>query len=352
MTEPKGAPKKGNSALVSAESERPPRGGAHSVGGNKAFLVLSILFLAVPARCIDPEAGTGGASFLKLGQGSARAMALGRSYVAIAEGSDALTWNPAGLALTQQKELAYSYLRYIQDVDSPLYLAYAHPMGRTVWGANLAFLSVSGFDIRDANGVKQDDTASQVRDGFGTIGLARSFWYEKLFIGGALRMVHEDIAGSVHDTMVGDIGGLLKPNNVFSFGFAVQNFGSGAENVPAVTRGGAAARLGEFMTLSLELNKAADSGTRVGLGAEFSVPEQYLEVGQLTFRVGYYNTDNLGQSFDDTVKSLRLDRTSGLSFGFGLYTSQAFGYGLALDYAFVPYGALGTVDQISLKFKF
>jgi UDP-N-acetylmuramate--alanine ligase len=28
------------------------------------------------------------------------------------------------------------------------------------------------------------------------------------------------------------------------------------------------------------------------------------------------------------------------------------GYGLALDYAFVPFGALGTVDQISLKVKF
>jgi hypothetical protein len=35
-----------------------------------------------------------------------------------------------------------------------------------------------------------------------------------------------------------------------------------------------------------------------------------------------------------------------------LYTSQAFGYGLGLDYAMVPFGALGTVDQISLKVKF
>ena len=90
----------------------------------------------------------------------------------------------------------------------------------------------------------------------------------------------------------------------------------------------------------------------MGIGAEFQVPEQYLELGQLTFRVGYYNADNQGQSFSDELKGLRLDRTSGLSFGFGLYTSQAFGYGLALDYAFVPFGALGSVDQISLKVKF
>jgi len=41
-----------------------------------------------------------------------------------------------------------------------------------------------------------------------------------------------------------------------------------------------------------------------------------------------------------------------MSFGIGLYTSQAFGYGLGLDYAFAPYGALGSVDQFTLKLKF
>ena len=43
---------------------------------------------------------------------------------------------------------------------------------------------------------------------------------------------------------------------------------------------------------------------------------------------------------------------AGLAFGFGLFTSRAFGYGIALDYAYVPYGALGTVDQLSFKVKF
>ena len=301
---------------------------------------------------ISSEAGTGGAQFLKLNQGSARAMAMGRSYVSMAEGADSLTWNPAGLAVTQQKEVVYSYLRYIQEVDSPLYIGYAHPMGRTVWGANIAYLSVEGFDVRDANGIKQPETDAAVRDGFGSIGIARSFWYEKLFLGGAMRVVHEDIAGSVHDTLVGDVGVLLKPNSVLSLGFAVQNFGTNVSNVGSITRGGAAFRLGDFVSLAVELNKGADAGARVGLGGEFQLPEQYLDVGQVTLRMGYYNADSLGRSYDDSLKSLRMDRASGLSFGFGVYTSRAFGYGIALDYAFVPYGALGTVDQISLKVKF
>src|SRR5437870_4781354 len=99
----------------------------------KTALAALLLAFASPARAIDAAAGTGGAQFLKIGQGSARAMALGGAYAALAEGSDAMTWNPAGLAQTQQREVAFSYLRYVQGLDSPVYLGYAQPMGRTAW---------------------------------------------------------------------------------------------------------------------------------------------------------------------------------------------------------------------------
>ena len=103
---------------------------------------------------------------------------------------------------------------------------------------------------------------------------------------------------------------------------------------------------------SLEMSKDSDDQARVGMGAEFGLPEEYLEFGALTFRVGYFTADNLGQSFSSTLKNLNLDRTSGLSLGFGVFTSRAFGYGLAVDYAFVPYGALGTAEQFEVKLKF
>jgi len=319
-----------------------------------SLAVASILALlaASSARAADSNAGISGANFLKIGQGSARAMSMGGAYVALAEGSDAMTWNPAGLAVTQQRELGFSYLRYVQDVDSPLYLGYAHPMGRTSWGANLSYMTVGGFDVRDANGVPQNSDQTAVRNGMASLGIARSFWYEKLFLGSSLRVVHEDIASSVKNTVVGDFGVILKPNPTLSLGFALQNFGSGGNNVARITRIGAGARMGDFVTLGLELNKATDYGTRIGLGAEFQLPEEYLDVGQLSFRIGYRSGDNFGQSNDETLKSLRLERSSNLSFGFGMYTSQAFGYGISMDYAFVPYGALGTVDQITVKMKF
>jgi len=318
------------------------------------LLALAAALAAVPARAVDSSAGTSGAQFLKLGQGSARAEALGGAYVALAEGSDAMTWNPAGLAETQQREFAFSYFRGVQGLDSPIYLGYAQPMGRTTWGGNFGYVSdsLANGDVRDSNGVPLQASNVNVRDGYAAVGLARSFWYEKLFLGASVRAISENIAGSGHSTLAMDFGAILKPTNALSLGFAVQNFGASSADVARVTRGGAALRLNDFVTITGELSGATDSGAQIAMGGEFQLPEEYLDFGQLTMRIGYKNVDSYGQSFSGTLKTLRVDQTSGISFGFGVYTSQAFGYGLSLDYAFVPYGALGTVDQISFKVKF
>jgi hypothetical protein len=319
-----------------------------------AAVLLAFAAAAAPAFATDSGAGTSGAQFLQLGQGSARAQALGGAFVAMAEGADAMTTNPAGLAATQQREFAFSYLRYVQGLSAPIYMGYAQPMGRTTIGGNLGYLSDSlgSGDVRDSNGVPQQASNVNVHDGYGAIGLARSFWYEKLFLGASVRGISEYIAGSEHNTLAMDFGAILRPTNSLSLGFAMQNFGASTTDVARVTRGGAALRVNDFVTLSGELSDASDSGAHFAIGGEFQLPEEYLDFGQLTMRIGYRNVDSYGQSFDSTLKTLHMDQTSGMSFGFGVYTSQAFGYGLSLDYAFVPYGALGTVDQISFKVKF
>jgi hypothetical protein len=318
-----------------------------------AGVVLGLTLAAAgPAHAIASGAGTSGATFLEIGQGSAREMALGGAYVALSEGSDALTWNPAGLAATQQREFAYSYLSYVQGLESPVYMAYAQPMGRSAWGANVGYMSDSGFDIRDQNGVSQQNSSALVRDGYATVGIARSFFYEKLDLGASLRGIHEEIVGSSHNSLSVDAGALLHATNSLTFGFALQNFGPPTSDVAHTVRGGAALRLNDFLTTSVELSNASDTGSHFAIGGEFQLPEEYLDVGQLSLRVGYQTVDSYGQSFSSTLKDLYLDQSSGFSFGFGLYTSEAFGYGLSLDYAFVPYGALGTVNQISFKLKF
>lgn len=313
---------------------------------------LVAIALGGSAHAISSGAGTSAGQFLQIGQGAARASALGGAYVALAEGSEAMTWNPAGLALAQQRELGFSYLRYIQNFTSPIYMAYAHPTGRVTWGANFGYVSDDGFDVRDANGVPLQNTNVNYRAGFGAIGLARSFWYERLFLGGTIRETSETIAGSQNTALMADLGAIAKPNNTVSLGFSLQNLGTNETNAPRIMRLGGALRVNDFMTTAVELSNASDAGTQVGIGGEFQLPEEYLDIGQLTLRIGYRTVDSYGQSFDGTLKTLKLDQSSGLSFGLGIYTSQAFGYGISLDYAFIPMGALGTADQIAAKVKF
>jgi len=306
-----------------------------------------------PALAIDPGAGTSGAAFTKIGLGSARALSMGQAYVALAEGTDALTWNPAGLALSQQREWTYSYARYIQDIESPMYMGYAHPLGRFVIGANIAYMTVDGFDVRDELGRPVDGTDVRVQNGFATLSLARSFWYEKLFLGGGIRAVHEDNDGTVRNVVAGDFGAILKPSPAVSFGYASQNFGAGSSRIAPVTRVGASVRTFGLLTTSLEVAKPSDSGTRLGLGAEFMLPEDLLQVGQVYLRVGYRTADDLGRVLEDDRSFLYpLVGSPKLSFGLGLFTTQAFGYGLSFDYALVSLGALGTADMMTLKIRF
>ena len=324
----------------------------------RRFRAAALAFLAASAaapaaRALDPAAGTGGASFMKLGIGSARAMALGRAYVALAEGTDALSWNPAGLALTQQREISYGYMRHIQGIDSPFYFAYAYPLGRTVLGGNFGYLSVDGFEVRDSRGVPLQSEDVRVQDGFGSIGAARSFWYEKLFIGGVVKVAHEDNAGTIHNVMAGDFGAMLKPNQYITFGFCAQNFGAGAARIAPVNRGGAAVRMFDLLTTSMELSKSADGPARLGLGAEFMLPEDMIQVGQVYLRMGYYSADDLGQVLSEDRSFLYpLIGSPKLSFGLGMFTAQAFGYGINFDYSLVSYGSLGTADMIQVKVKF
>ncbi|MFA6577671.1 MAG: hypothetical protein WCU88_01205 [Elusimicrobiota bacterium] len=308
---------------------------------------------AAPAAAIDSSAGTGGANFMKLGLGSARAMALGRAYVSLAEGADALTWNPAGLALAQQKEFVYSYYRYVQEIDSPFYMGYAHPFGRTVAGANVAYMSVDGFDARDDQGRPMDSSDIRVQNGFATLSLARSFWYERLFLGVSAKGVHEDNAGSARSSVVGDAGLLLRPAQGWTLGASVQNIGAGTAKVASVTRVGASGRILELLTLTGEISKASDNSARLGAGAEFTLPEDLLQIGQVQLRAGFYNADDMGQVMEkDRSFMYPLIGSPRWSFGIGLYTAQAFGYGIAFDYSLVSMGALGTADMLSLKVKF
>lgn len=108
---------------------------------NASWLLLCVLCAwSVPSQAATLEPKTG-------------VRPLGMSaFAAVADDINAISWNPAGLALLQKQEATAVYSPVYDDMDQS-YLAYAYPTGKygTI-GVDLAFLNYGDMDWRDASG--------------------------------------------------------------------------------------------------------------------------------------------------------------------------------------------------------
>ena len=310
------------------------------------------LALCGAARAADTKVGSDGAVFLKIPTGSPRAQALGNCGVSLVEGGEAMGINPAGMASAQMREFSFSYMSWIQDYSGQ-YLSYVHPVGQSVIGVNMAYYGVKDFDVRDANGVPQYGTDVKVRNGYLSLGLAKGFFLEKVLVGAAAKQVVEDNYTKEYRNLVFDLGAVVRIGRKLSLGWAAQNLSGKKHQVVKVNRLGAAFAFNPFLTLAVEQKAYSDRKGKIGAGLEINLPEEFLQVGRVSMRAGYTPSDNLGKNMDDkTLEGLGMTDTSGWAFGFGIYSAQALGYGMGLDYTFVPFGALGKASQLALKFQF
>ncbi len=300
----------------------------------------------------DTNVGVDGAAFMKIPTGSPRVQALGNNGVSLVEGGEAMNINPAGIASAQMNEISFSYLSWIQDYSGQ-YMSYVHPIGRSVVGVNLAYYGIKDFDVRDSEGKPQYGEDVKVRNGYASLTMAKGFFLEKLLLGVSVKEVLEDNYTAEYKNLVFDAGAVLRIGRKLSLGWAGQNFSGKKHQVVKVNRIGGAFAFNPFVTLALEQKTYSDRKGRLGCGVEFSIPEEVLQVGRVALRAGYTPSDSLGRNMDDsTLKGLGMTDVSGWSFGVGLYSAQALGYGMGFDYTLAPYGALGKASQLALRFQF
>ncbi len=313
------------------------------------ILIFVLVFCFGNAYSTADEAGTDAGAFKKIGLGSPRAQALGRAYSALASGADSLYWNPAGIATAKQKEFFAAHLQWVQDYTGNT-IAYIQPLGQAVLGVNLAYMTIE-IERIDSMGIPIGDPI-RVQHSFGGITLATGLFNRNINIGGTVKRVSENNDGTEYATVVFDAGAQIKLGRLVSVGGAYQNIGGG-DDVVQIIRYGAAVNFSQYVTVAAELEDPSDNRSRVGVGLEFNLPESLLQLGQFSLRLGYHDYDSMGTNREDEIlKDLRLDKTSKLSFGFGLESRELFGYGFGLDFVFMPSGALGKVMQIAVKFIF
>ncbi len=250
------------------------------------FAILCLLCVSASSHHLfaQSDAGRPGA-FLRMGVG-ARALALGGTFVALADDPSAGYWNPAGLAQLNQIEVLASYSRMPSD-RTHYFASGVLPWGQvTSLGVSWINLGVSGIEARTGNSAAPDYlfsnnasalliTAARQINSFFSVGVNAKLFSQSL-----------DNASAFGTGM--DVAFFVHPARFVKFGLMVQDLGSKLkwstgwrEAFPMTVRGGVSANLADNFLISLDAVKIDNSGLDFCAGTEYKALEIF------PMRLGY-----------------------------------------------------------------
>jgi len=311
-----------------------------------ALLLCAALFPpAAAAQGFDSSsAGTAAAQFLKIAAG-ARGAAMGEAYSALADDAFALDWNPAGLINVKKNSMAFMHSPYLAGTYAD-YFAYAETAGDVgAWGVSFKYMNFGKLTQTDSSGMETGnftpyDTAVNV--GFACYITGFNKDPEDRFVLGATgKFVRSKITSS-DNTVSADIG-LLLPymfDNRFRMSLAAQNimgtlrFDKEEASLPLILRLGSATKFSDYFTLTADITAARDDLPFLAMGGELRLP---LRDTMDVFLRGGFNTRAVSD----------IGGTRNLTFGTGVRYGD-----YKLDYAFSPFGDLGTVHRLSAVLTF
>ena len=292
---------------------------------------LLLLFLCFSQTVVS---GAGLVTPLSALGASARADALGDALVGLADDPSALFFNSAGLSQLKTASLSINHNSYLAGSIEET-LLFGMPAGSLGGFAGaLQYVSWGGLDSRDANGVPQGTfTDGDVAFSLGWgVSLVQGF-----SLGLALHGVEQKIIDSLYNQLSGDLGILFVPFPEFHLGLSYTGLGTDLSGftpaqdlrlgLSAVLKLGKGTDLKPLLVGDWEFNGAS----RIQGGLEGTIERDY------SLRVGYQAvlTDN------------QIGGLTGFTAGAGVRVGL-----FQLDYAFVPYGDLGTSHRVSVEYEF
>ncbi|MBD3289288.1 PorV/PorQ family protein [candidate division KSB1 bacterium] len=346
-----------------------------------SFIALTLCLLLVASDIFagtGRRRGTAGAQELLIPVGSI-GTALGGANLATTEGTEAMYWNPAGLAASQYStELMISHLTYIADMNVNYVAGYFQ---NETFGALGFSIKTLGFgDIPVTTNESPDGTGEMFSPTFLTLGATYSrAMTNKIFFGASVKLVSEKIMresatgvafdfGLRYDTGMGIKGAVCLKNigtNMAFDGSDLEVFTSDISDRPDAE--------GENTRIPLA---AFDMPTlfEIGLSYDYKVNDQngITVMGSFMndnyaldeYRVGLeYNFNNLvflrgsyQTAYDaDNEKFVAADQDNflwGPSFGAGLNLKLGSEMGLRLDYAYRVTEIFDDNQWFTLRFNF
>ncbi len=274
---------------------------------------------------------------------------MGGTSAAAGLGADAVFLNPAAIARFEPEspsELAVGYDALLETAYSGS-AAYARPLGRSgAFAAGLLYASQGAQTAYTSQG--------DAEGAFTPTDVAAGVWYARrlgfLSLAAGLKLIHSTLADRSATTGAADIGVLARHvtdigEGPLDLGLALQHLGppiklgAVADPLPARIRAGALWRVSPTFDAAFDFVCPVDQDPFISVGVEARVPAA---------RIGSTRpwTASIRAGFDEN-RTRGVEGFSGVSAGGGLDFSA-----MRLDYAWVPFGDLGTVNRITMAFRF
>lgn len=329
-----------------------------------AVVALALLFTGRASGQLVPNlggqrAGISAFQFLKIGAG-ARGVAMGESFVAVANDASALYWNPAALVQFSDNQAIASHTEYLADIQHEFFGIVVHLSGQDALGASFSSLHMKDMEIT----TETQPFGTGRYFSFGDIAVGLSYgrkMTDQFSFGATVKYVEETLDVLKMRSVMVDIGTWYWTGlGTTRFAVAISNFGSDVTPKGMVTQFNGTQvsgfqsfsvptefRLGvameplqtedHLLTTSLQLNHPNDNAEHIRLGLEYAYRETFF------LRAGLKRT--IGQKF------LGADLTSeeNLTLGTGVLVPIGLSI-IGVDYAYANFSRLGSVHRISLTF--
>ncbi|MFZ5518574.1 MAG: PorV/PorQ family protein [Candidatus Zhuqueibacterota bacterium] len=170
------------------------------------------------------KTGTTVANYLNIDVGS-RAVAMGGSFVSIANDASAMYWNPAGIARIKDNSALFCHTKWIADIDINFVGVTVPIAGFGTIGAQAKFIIMDRMerttvDFPDGNG-EFFDAGSYVMG----LSYARDLT-DRFSIGGSFKYINERIYNSSASAIAFDVGTLFTTQfNGLQLGMSISNYG-------------------------------------------------------------------------------------------------------------------------------
>ena len=307
------------------------------------------------------RAGISAFQFLKIGVG-ARGIALGETFVAIANDASALYWNPAGLTQFTGHQFIVAHTEYVVDIKHEFFGAAYHLTSNDAVGVSVSALHTDQMEITTE--VQPFGTGNYFS--FGDLGIGLSYskkMTDQFSFGVTMRYVEETLDVLKMRGFMVDLGTFYWTGLGSSrFAVVVSNFGGDVTPSGEVTQYDGS-KLGSFqsfspptqfkigfamepmetenqkVTTSVELNHPNDNAENLHAGVEYQWQKW------LWLRAGVKRT--LGEPLFARDNSSSNDVTVGMGIAVPVLDQT-----VMVDYAFANYNVLGSVHRISLGVSF